>query len=140
MRRQIPAVVRQFYSGPTIFNGAFQFTDSNIAVSGMPARGAWSPRIGAAYRINDKTSVRAAYGRYVTPWIAGTTDFNNLTTPGFTNYTGAPPLVQGVPQMHLFEPVPCDLPCATGLSESARPVHATWRQHGLLPIGPASPE
>ena len=107
---QIPAAVKQFYTGPTIFNGAFQFTDSSHRGQWDAGSGTWSPRIGAAYRINDKTSVRAAYGRYVTPWIAGTTDFNNLTTPGYTNYTGAPPLVQGVPQMHLVNPFPASYP------------------------------
>ena len=107
---KIPDVVKQFYTGPTIYNGAFQFTDSNNRGQWNAGSGTWSPRIGAAYRINDKTSVRAAYGRYVTPWISGTTDFNNLTTPGYTNYTGAPPLVQGVPQMHLANPFPASFP------------------------------
>lgn len=107
---KIPDVVKQFYTGPTIYNGAFQFTDSNNRGQWNAGSGTWSPRIGAAYRINDKTSVRAAYGRYVTPWISGTTDFNNLTTPGYTNYTGAPPLVQGVPQMHLSNPFPASFP------------------------------
>jgi hypothetical protein len=107
---QIPDVVRQFYQGPTIFNGAFQFANSNNRGQWDAGGGTWSPRIGAAYRINDKTSVRAAYGRYVTPWLTGTSDFNNLTTPGYTNYTGAPPLVQGVPQMHLSNPFPASYP------------------------------
>lgn len=70
----------------------------------------WSPRIGAAYRLNDKTSLRAAYGRYVTPWMTSTTDFNNLTTPGFTAYTGAYPMVQGVPVMNLYNPFPSTYP------------------------------
>lgn len=108
---QIPDVVRQFYTGPTIFNGAFQFSDSKNRGQ-WDSGGSWSPRVGAAYRINDKTSVRAAYGRYVTPWLTGTTDFNNLTTPGYTNYTGAPPMVQGVPQMTLSNPFPASYPVA----------------------------
>lgn len=107
---QIPAVVKQFYGGPTIYNGAFQFTDSNNRGQWNAGSGIWSPRVGAAYRINDKTSVRVGYGRYATPWISGTTDFNNLSTPGFTNYTGAAPLVQGVPQMHLSNPFPSTYP------------------------------
>ena len=115
---QIPAVVRQFYSGPTIFNGAFQFTDSEHRGQWDAGAGRWSPRIGAAYRVNDKTSIRAAYGRYYTPWIAGTTDFNNLTTPGFTNYTGAPPVVQGVPQMHLSNPFPSTYPVQPAYQKS----------------------
>lgn len=107
---QMPAEVRQFYRGTWTFNGAFQFADSGQRSQWDAGSGTWSPRIGAAYRLNDRTSLRAAYGRYVTPWIQGTTDFNNLTTPGFTNYTGAPPMVQGVPQMQLQNPFPATNP------------------------------
>ncbi len=107
---QIPDVVRQFYKGPTIYNGAFQFTDSSNRGQWNAGGGTWSPRAGIAYRINDKTSIRTGYGRYVTPWLTGTTDFNNLTTPGFTNYTGAPPMIQGIPQMRLSNPFPASYP------------------------------
>jgi len=107
---QMPAPVKQFYDGPWILNGAFQFADSGHRGQWNSGSGTWSPRIGAAYRLNDKTSLRAAYGRYVTPWIQGTTDFNNLTTPGFTSYTGAPPAEQGVPQMVLRDPFPASNP------------------------------
>ena len=144
---KIPDVVKQFYTGPTIFNGAFQFTDSNNRGQWDAGSGTWSPRIGAAYRINDKTSVRAAYGRYVTPWISGTTDFNNLTTPGYTNYTGAPPLVQGVPQMHLSNPFPRPSLCSplirrlsahTRSSETA-PRITSWTVRVRRAIGSTSP-
>jgi hypothetical protein len=107
---RIPDVVRQFYSGPTIYNGAFRFADDDNRGQWDAGSGVLSPRIGAAYRLNDKTSIRAAYGRYITPWLTGTTDFNNLTTPGFTNYTGAPPAVLGVPQMRLANPFPSTYP------------------------------
>lgn len=107
---QMPAPLQQFYTGPWIFNGAFQFTDSSHRGQWDGGSGTWSPRIGVAYRLNDRTSLRAGYARYVTPWITGTTDFNNLTTPGYTSYTGAPPMVQGVPQMQLSNPFPSTYP------------------------------
>ncbi|MBI3645301.1 MAG: TonB-dependent receptor [Acidobacteriales bacterium] len=107
---QMPAAVRQFYQGGWTLNGAFQFTDAGNRGQWSSGKGTWSPRIGAAYRLNDKTSLRAAYGRYINPWITGTTDFNNLTTPGFTSYTGAPPLVLGVPQMTLQNPFSASYP------------------------------
>ena len=107
---QMPPEVKQFYTGTWTFNGAFQFADSSHRAQWNSGKGTWSPRIGGAYRLNDKTSLRAAYGRYVTPWIQGTTDFNNLSTPGFTSYTGAPPMVQGVPQMYLKDPFPASNP------------------------------
>jgi hypothetical protein len=107
---QMPAEVKQFYQGGWTLNGAFKFADSGNRGQWNSGAGTWSPRIGAAYRLNDKTSLRAAYGRYVTPFIQGTTDFNNLTTPGYTSYTGAPPMVQGIPQMKLQDPFPASNP------------------------------
>ena len=41
-------------------------------------KGGFSPRIGMAYRINDLTSFRVGYGRYLTPWTGGT--FNIFDT------------------------------------------------------------
>ena len=107
---KMPAAVSQFYQGGWSLNGAFQFTDSNNRNQWNAGKGSLSPRIGVAYRLNDKTSLRAAFGRYFNPWIQGTTDFNNLTTPGFTSYTGAPPTVLGVPQMQLQNPFPASNP------------------------------
>jgi hypothetical protein len=115
----MPAEVKQFYSGPWIFNGAYKFAD--------PGQGEWnsgkgvlSPRIGAAYRLNDKTSIRAGYGRYITPWTnansnmsTGGTGANLLETllpPSFNYYNGAYPAVQGVPVMNLKDPFPSAYP------------------------------
>jgi hypothetical protein len=112
--------VKQFYSGPWIFNGAFQFTEPGNRGQWKSGKGILSPRIGAAYRINDKTSIRAGYGRYVTPWTNANQNLNTGGTganllealvPGsFSYYTGAYPAVQGVPVMNLKDPFPAAYP------------------------------
>jgi hypothetical protein len=119
---QMPAQVSQFYSGPWIFNGAFQFTEPDHRSQWNGGNGVLSPRIGVAYRINDATSIRAAYGRYITPWTnanqnmsTGGTGANLLegAIPGsFNYYTGAEsyPPVQGVPTMRLSNPFPAEYP------------------------------
>ena len=117
---QMPAQVKQFYSGPWIFNGAYQFASSDHRGQWNSGSGTWSPRIGIAYRIDDKTSIRAAYGRYITPWTnanqnmsTGGTGANLLEVlvPGsFSYYTGAYPMVQGVPVMNLKDPFPSAYP------------------------------
>lgn len=111
---QMPAELRQFYSGPWIMNGAFQFTDSDHRGQWNSGKGTLSPRIGFAYRVNDKMSVRAAYGRYFTPWtLASSGDGNEggganimeANVPGsFSYYNGAYPAVQGVPVTSLKAP------------------------------------
>jgi hypothetical protein len=125
---QMPAEVKQFYNGPWIFNGAYQFTGPDHRAQWNSGKGVLSPRVGVAYRINDKMSVRAAYGRYITPWTnanqnlsTGGTGANLLEVlvPGsFNYYTGAYPMVQGVPVMNLKDPFPAAYPVIPAYQKS----------------------
>ena len=107
---QMPAELGQFYKGPTIFNGAFQFADSGNRGQWNAGKGGFSPRVGMAYRINDKSSFRIGYGRYLTPWTGGTFNIFDTIYVGYKNVTGAYPAVQGVPQTHLRDPFPASAP------------------------------
>ena len=125
----MPADVKQFYSGSWIFNGAYQFTDSSHRDQWNAGKGTLSPRIGIAIRINDKTSVRAAYGRYITPWTNASLNMSNEggganllegSIPGsYSYYTGAYPMVQGVPVMNLKEPFPPAYPVISTTPKTA---------------------
>ena len=103
---QAPAAVKQFYPGAWVLNGAFQFTSSSNPKAWNSDGGTWSPRIGMAYRLGDKMSVRAGFGRYVTPWNMNAAASDQFGPPymGYANYTDAAPAVQGVPQMQLQNP------------------------------------
>jgi hypothetical protein len=109
---KMPSAVQQFYTGPWNLTGAFQFTGSGHPGAWNSDKGTWSPRIGGAYRLNDKTSVRAGYGRYTTPWSMdeNAQDQFGAPTTGYSNYTDAPPTVLGVPQMSLSNPFPASYP------------------------------
>jgi len=104
---QMPAELKQYYTGPATFNGAFQFADSGNRGQWDAGRGVLSPRAGVAYRLNDKTSLRAAFGRYAAPWDP---DLFNSPYYGFDSVTPAPDAVQGVPQMRLRDPFPASNP------------------------------
>ncbi|MCX6631338.1 MAG: TonB-dependent receptor, partial [Candidatus Solibacter sp.] len=116
----MPAEVKQFYAGSWTFNGAYQFTDSSHRDQWSAGKGTLSPRIGIAFRLNDKMSIRAAYGRYITPWTNASVNMSNEggganllegAIPGsFSYYTGAYPMVQGVPVMNLKNPFPSAYP------------------------------
>lgn len=103
---QMPAGVKQFYTGSWILSGAFNFTSSSNPLAWNSDKGTLSPRVGMAYRITDKMSLRAGYGRYVTPWNMDENAVDQFSAPyaGFANYTDAAPTVQGVPQMQLSNP------------------------------------
>lgn len=101
-----PSAMQQFYNGPWNLTGTFQFpTDKNRGAWNSDS-GIWSPRIGAAYRLGDKMSVRAGYGRYANPWSMNSAAQDQFGPPtqGYSNYTDAPPTVQGIPQMKLSDP------------------------------------
>ena len=96
----MPAALKTYYKGPTIFNGAFQFADSNNRGEwDQNAMDGWSPRAGAAYRLNDKTSLRGGWGLYITPWTGTGHNIFDTYYNGFKAVTGAPPEIQGVPTM-----------------------------------------
>jgi len=107
---KMPPQLAQFYKGPTIFNGAFRFADSKNRGQWDPGIGALSPRFGVAYRLNDLTSLRVGFGRFPTPWTAGTFNIFDTYYYGFRQVTGAPAAVLGVPQMRLSNPFPPDNP------------------------------
>ena len=107
---KLPADVTQFYKGPTLLNGAFQFADSSNRGQWNAGRGGFSPRIGMAYRLNDKSSLRVGYGRYLTPWTGGTFNIFDTLYVGYKNVTAAYPSVLGVPQMRLRDPFPAATP------------------------------
>lgn len=115
---RMPAELGQFYKGPTTFNGAFQFADSDNRGQWNAGKGGFSPRIGAAYRINANTSFRVGYGRYLTPWTGGTIDIFDTIYVGFKNVTGAYPAVLGVSQMRLRDPFPASAPVVPAYEKS----------------------
>ena len=59
-----------------------------------------------------KMSLRAGYGRFTMPFSLNENAVDQFSAPytGFANYTDAPPLVQGVPQMQLSDPFPAAFP------------------------------
>ena len=101
----MPAAVRQFYQGPWIMNGAYRWTEPNDRGQWNGTWGTLSPRIGVAIRVNDSTSVRVGWARYISPWTRST----NITQGnfyGFALQTPAPAPVLGIPQMSLDDPFP----------------------------------
>jgi hypothetical protein len=113
---QMPTLVKQYYPGPWTFNGAYQF-EGNGHSTWNGGWGSLSPRVGFAFKINEKTSLRAAYARYYTPWDANQTyEIESPNDYGFSTFTGAYAAIQGVPQMNLSNPFPSTLPitAATG--------------------------
>jgi hypothetical protein len=118
---QMPAAVTNIV-GPnyTSFAGQWNFTSP-----GNP--GMWNapklnlqPRLGIAYRINDKTALRFGYALYTVPTeynftpapVSGFEDVNFLEPPffGMTGYQNTAPLLNGIPQQTINDPYPASNP------------------------------
>jgi hypothetical protein len=114
----MPAQVKQFYTGPWVFNGAFQWTEDGQRGQWNSGSGFISPRAGVALRITDKTALRVGWGRFITPWLATTDMTMGSYFYGFNLETPAAPFVQGVPQVHLDDPFPSWYPIQTSTGKS----------------------
>lgn len=114
----IPASVSSLNNVPYQYAGAWVYADSDHRGMYDPPKNLILPRIGIAYKIDDKTAFRAGYTRNAIPmqsifgyaWNLPANDGFNANTPGL-------PLNQGVPQTYFSDPFPA----------SANPI--------LLPVG-----
>ena len=97
------------------FNGAWVFTDSKNRKAWTTQKHILLPRVGAAFRVNDKTALNVGFARYVVPVVSGNGTPGSANTlaactwcPGF-NQTSTPlPNVEGRPQAYLANPFPAD--------------------------------
>ena len=102
------------------FNGLWKFTSSSHPGMWDPQKFALAPRAGVAFRIDDKTALRAGYARFLVPYelninlapVSGYETVGFLEPPflGITGYQNTAPLLQGVPQQTISNPYPANNP------------------------------
>jgi hypothetical protein len=92
-----------------VYNGAFYFAEDGNRRATTADKLQLMPRIGLAYRVDDKTAVRLGYGRFYTPSSltdSGNEPLGQYDLAAFSPTTSALPLDQGVPQAYLSNPFP----------------------------------
>ncbi len=100
-----------------LYNGAFYFTEDGSTRKTNMDKNGWMPRIGLAWRVDDKTVVRSGYGRFVVPSSLANSERDTLgeiDLGGFTPTTPVPSVQQGVPRAYLANPFPLGLNPITG--------------------------
>jgi len=119
---QMPAQATALVGGSSFYHytGNWEFTNGSNSGMWNPPKLALAPRVGIAFRIDDKTALRAGYARYVIPTefnftaapISGFEDINFLEPPffGMTGYQFVQPLASGVPQATLSNPFTANNP------------------------------
>jgi hypothetical protein len=101
------------------YNGAFYFTEPDSKRKTDAWTGGFMPRIGLAWRLDDKTAFRAGYGRFVTPTELANSERDTLgeiDLAAFNPRTDVLPNVNGVPVAFLANPFPQGLTPAYGKS------------------------
>ncbi len=102
-----------------LYNGAFYFTEAgNKRNTSARLACSFMPRVGLAWRIGERTALRAGYGRFYTPTslIMPDRDANGEMPMGaFSPITSALPDVgNGIPQVSFSNPFPQGLTTAYG--------------------------
>ncbi len=112
---KVPA--NSFFDGSKLA-GAMNFTTSDNRRQAPTDKNNWGPRIGLAYRLNDKTVVRSAYGIYYSPsalQAAGHTGTAGMD--GFSSTTNFVTSLDGrIPTTFLGNPYPNGFNFPTGSS------------------------
>jgi hypothetical protein len=109
---KMPAEALALMDRPYLWNGAWLFTDEKNRGMWDPQKLILLPRAGIALRVDDRTSLRIGWGRFMTPQMLQrpTGDVLGSTpVPGFGADTPMAPLVDGVPPQRLSNPFPANL-------------------------------
>jgi len=113
---QIPAAVTSIARVNYQWNGAWVFSDEKNPGIWEAHRTVFMPRAGLALRVDDRTSLRLGYARYVFPTeynfidapFSGFENINFLEPPylGFDASQNPAPVLQGIPQARMYDPFP----------------------------------
>ena len=118
----MPSAVTNIANIPYLFNGAMVYTS---AAHPRMYSAPWSnflPRLGIAYRVNDKTAIRAGYARFAVPWVMIHPETGGLGVNGFSQSTSALGPLSGTPRALLSNPYPASSFTYQGTTIGENPV------------------
>lgn len=108
MPEQVTSLARINYR----YNGAWIFTDE-AHPRVYPTVSGFLPRVGLAYRLNDKSAVRIGYARYAVPFKGAWTEGTTIPRDGFSESTAVIGPLEGRPRTFIDNPFPADNPVRT---------------------------
>jgi len=117
---QMPSSVTSLLTGPQSWTGSWVFTSKDHPGIWKSQKLVLMPRVGVAFKVNELTSLRFGYARYVIPAAFnytgppyGSFEAVNLMQPFYAGYDKQQsplPLAEGVPQAVVSNPFPANNP------------------------------
>ncbi|MBI1352943.1 MAG: carboxypeptidase regulatory-like domain-containing protein [Acidobacteria bacterium] len=94
---------------PLTYTGAWIFTNDDQRGYYKAQKTIFLPRVGIAYRLDNKTALRIGWARYAVPPIQDRNSVDPLGStpyPGYTGTTNPLSVLQGIPRTQLSDPFP----------------------------------
>ncbi|MFN0102273.1 MAG: carboxypeptidase regulatory-like domain-containing protein [Bryobacteraceae bacterium] len=134
----LPAAALALRTSAPSYNGSWVFSDDNNRNSWKAPKGLFMPRLGMAYRVNDKTAFRAGFARYIIPSTLsdGLNILGSVPYPGFDALTATIAPIQGIPQQRISNPFPNGLVQVVGKTlgtYTGLGGNPTWYQQDFKP-------
>jgi hypothetical protein len=106
-----PSEVLALRSSPPVFNGAWVFADQSHRSVYSTAKDLFLPRLGLAFRLTNKTSLRFGYARFVKPIEnIGPAVIGGNVLAGFDATSNTLSDLEGIPRASLSDPFPANNP------------------------------
>lgn len=112
----MPSAVSAYRTMAPIYNGSYSFASSSHPNMYDAPKTEFMPRVGVAYKLDDKTAIRFGVGRFIMPFAKSS--YNNslgVAYPGLDVSQNPLPTVLGVPQVFLQNPFPSSSPLVAPL-------------------------
>src|SRR5262249_34548197 len=107
---RLPDAVLAIRKQVPVYNGAWIHTDSSHPAAYNSSKKGFLPRVGVAYRLSDRSSLRVGYSRYsIQPSVdyEGGINLNDVIPyPGYGQDSFPLPTLQGIPGARLSDPFP----------------------------------
>ena len=131
----LPAEASALRTAAPVYNGAWLFTDEDHRGSWNAPKNLFLPRVGVAWRINDKTALRAGFARYIIPasLTQGLDILGSVQYPGFDATSDDVGPAARCSAAEDFGSVPRRT-CAS-YREDVRPVHESRRSDHMVRPG-----
>ncbi len=105
---QMPGAATAIRTAAPIYNGAWVFTDENNRALYRAPKTIFLPRVGIAYRLNDKSALRIGYARYAIPMVNAIGSSWYVPVDGYNATSNPLPSVEGIPNARFSNPFPAE--------------------------------